>query len=177
MLLADEEMVRWCLSLGADPGACSPLGDTIMQRAASYASLNVLKLLIEHGGLIRERDLVARASSNRKSDDPGCLEVVRFLLDHGAPMDAYFAEGTIQTKDCCLMSVMGGQNALHFAIGDGRRDLVKLLIERGADRGLPAWSAWRTKGRTVSPVELARICGHEDLVDLLESRDTSIDIP
>lgn len=108
-----------------------------------------------------------------------CLEVVRFLLGHGALVDVYLAEGTIETKNCCLMSVMGRQNALHFATGDGRRDLVKLLIERGADRSFPARSAWRTKGRTVFPVELARICGHEDLVDLLqvESQNTSIDIP
>lgn len=143
-----------------------------MQRAASYAPLNVLKLLVEHGGLIRG-DLVARASYYRRNNDHGFLEVIQFLLDHGAPIDAYFAEGTVQARNnCCLMVVMGGQNALHFAIGGGKRDLVKLLLKRGADRNLTASSPWKTKGKTVSPVELARMCGHEDIVDLLDGTST-----
>lgn len=148
-----------------------------MQRAASYAPLDVLKLLIEHGGLVRERDLVARASFGHDNNEPVCLEVVRFLLDHGAPIDAYFTEETIEAENSCLHTFLGRQNALHFAIGCGKRDLVRLLVERGADRNLPTWSIMKTGGRTVSPVELARMCGHEDIVSLLASQDTSVDMP
>lgn len=177
LLLSDEELVRWCLSVGADPGRSCPSGETIMQRAASYAPLNILKLLIEHGGLLRDRDLVARASCHRSEDEPGCLEVVRFLLDHGSPIDTYYGEDTNESEHSCKYMVIGRQNALHFAIGQGMRDLVKLLVERGAERNLPAWSATKTKGRTVSPVELARIYGHEDILNLLESQDASVDMP
>lgn len=148
-----------------------------MQRAASYASLDILKLLIEHGGLLRERDLVARASFGHNDNEPGCLEVVRFLLDHGSPIDAYYAEDTIEAENSCVGMFLGRQNALHFAIGGGKKDLVRLLVERGADRNLPTWSLMKTKGSTVSPIELARMCGHEDIVSLLGSQDTSANMP
>lgn len=169
-------MVRWCLSLGANPHASSPLGETIMQRAASYGSIEVLKLLTEHGCLVGERDLVARAALHRGSDEPECLEVARFLLDHGLPIDAYFAEGTAEENNpcSCELAFVGRQNALHLAIGFGKTGLVKLLVERGADKSLPTWSAMKTKGKTVSPVELARMCGHEDIVALLEGQETSV---
>lgn len=146
-----------------------------MQRAASYASLDVLKLLIEHDALLRDRNLIARASCHRSDDEPGCLEVVQFLLDHGSPIDTYYMEDTTEAEDSCTYMVVGRQNALHFAIGQGMRDLVKLLVERGADTNLPAWSATKTKGRTVSPIELARMHGHEDIVGFLTSQDTSVD--
>lgn len=148
-----------------------------MQRAASYAPLDVQRLLIEHGGLLRDRDLVARASFHHPNDEPGCLEVVRYLLDHGCPIDTYFGEDTIEAENSCMYMVVGRQNALHFAIEQGMRNLVKLLVDRGADMNLPAWSATKTKGRTVSPIELAMMHGHEDIVDLLRSQDTSVDIP
>lgn len=148
-----------------------------MQRAASYASLDVLKLLIEHDALLRDRNLVARASCHRPDDEPGCLEVVQFLLDHGSPIDTYYGEDTTEAEDSCTYMVVGRQNALHFAIGQGMRDLVKLLVERGADTNLPAWSATKTKGRTVSPIDLARMHGHEDIVSLLRSQDASVDMP
>lgn len=148
-----------------------------MQRAASYASLDILKLLIEHGGLLRDRDLVTRASLHRSSDELGCLEVVRFLLDHGSPIDTYYGEDNAEAEDSCMYMVVGRQNALHFAIEQGMRDLVKLLVEKGADRNLPAWSATKTKGRTVSPIELARMHGYEDIVSLLRSQDASVDMP
>lgn len=148
-----------------------------MQRAVSYASLDVLKLLIEHGALIQERDLVARASFGHDDNEPGCLEVVQFLLDLGAPIDAYYAEDTTEAENSCSAMFLGRQNALHFAIGGGKRDLVRLLVERGADTNLPTWSLMKTKGRTASPVELARMCGHEDIVSLLGSQVTSVDRP
>lgn len=107
VLTADgKHRLKTCVSIYAE---------TIMQRAVSYASIDVLKFIIEHGGLIRERDLVARASFDHNNDEPGCLEVVRFLLDLGAPIDAYFAEDTIEAEKSCLNMFMGRQNALHFA--------------------------------------------------------------
>lgn len=93
-----------------------------MQRAANHASLDVLKLLIEDGSLARERYLVACASFYRNNNEPGCLEVVRFPLDHGAPIDAYFAEDTTEDEKSHLGVFLGRHNALHFAIGGGRKD-------------------------------------------------------
>lgn len=54
---------------------------------------------------------------------------------------------------------------------------MKLLLGTGADSNLPTCSAMKTGGRPVSPIVLARICGHEDIVSLLGSQDTSVDKP
>lgn len=179
MLLTDYDMVGWCLSLGADPNASSPAGETIMQRAASYGSLDVLRLLVEHGSQVRGLDVVARACfySKKYEDEPERPEVVRFLLDHGGPIDAYWGGDTVEAERSCLDVFIGKQNGLHLAIESGNRDLVKLLVDRGANKKLPTSSAMRTRGQTVSPVELAKICGHEDMIFLLESQDTTINIP
>lgn len=148
-----------------------------MQRAASYDPLDVLRLLIEQGGLLRDRDLVAHASFHRPNDELECLEVVRYLLDHGCPIDTYFGENTFEAENECMYMVVGRQTALHFAMEQGMTNLVKFLVDRRADRNLPAWSATKTKRRTVTPIELARMHGYEDVVDLLRSQDKSVDMP
>jgi len=51
---------------------------------------------------------------------------------------------------------------LHKAAGDGRLEVVRLLLAKGADRGLQTRA-----GRT--PLDLARQGGHPAVVRLLEA--------
>lgn len=175
LVLDDIEFVQMLLAMGADPNASCSEGQTVMHLAARYGSLDVLKLLIEHGALVQDQNLLPHAVSCIKDNEARCVEVIRLLLDHGAPIDAYYGEhirdsgkSTFGTTSVTLM-VWGKQNALHLAISDGMRELVKLLISRGADKSLPGWSVMRPmNGQTLSPVEIARACGHNDIVELLE---------
>ncbi|KAI0123229.1 ankyrin repeat-containing domain protein [Xylariales sp. AK1849] len=175
LLLDDLELVRWCLSLGASPNVSSLSGNTVMQRAASYGSLDSLKLLVEHGGLVQHGALVARASNSHNTDVPGRLDVVRFLLDHHAPIDAFFLEDDGRNAQSYEATLYGRLSGLHFAVWGGKKDMLKLLISKGADKNLPACSVLRTEGQTMSPIEIARRCEYEDIVEILESQNVGVD--
>lgn len=145
-----------------------------MQRAANYGSLDTVKLLVEHGGLVQHGALIARASYSHTVGIPGRLDVVQFLLDHHAPVDAFYMEDGEETAHSYEAMLFGRQSGLHFAIWGGKRDMLKLLIDKGADKNLSACSVLKTDGQTMSPVELARKFGFEDIVETLESPNTGI---
>jgi hypothetical protein len=143
-----------------------------MQEAAMHASLNMLKLLLNHGGCVSHGGLLAHAAYSYTIGTPEeqaeRFEVIRLLLDQGVPVDAYFLE--TQSDHCCEAMVFGRLNALHFAVHNGKRELVKLLLDSGTDRNLPAWSVTMTRGKELSPAELAKAAGFEDIVGLLENK-------
>lgn len=151
-----------------------------MHLGVRYGTLDVLNLLAEHGAVIRGRNLVSHAAVFVEKDEARCLEVIRFLLDRGASIDAYYRDNYDESH----MELCGGfpvvdygfgkQNALHIAIGHGSVALVKLLLERGADTSLPGWSVFGPyRGKTMSPVEAAKGRGYEEIVELLERSETS----
>jgi len=100
---------------------------------------------------------VAKAPAATKSNDSaliaaaheGRIDVVRFLLDHGADIDAMSGgwnalvaaahEGRVETVGLLLdrgadvNAAPGGRSALVAAAHEGQLDVVKLLVERGAD--------------------------------------------
>ncbi len=82
----------------------------------------------------------------------GHIDLVRFLLDRGAPVEG---AGVEQHGQSCLMS----------AAGDGRFDLVRLLVERGADPARtiadePDWTA----------AAFAEQGGHSEIAEWLAER-------
>ena len=139
-----------------------------MGRAAGYASLETLKLLIEEAGARSEKGaLVAHASLSHGEGTPGRLEVVRFLISQGAPIDEYYMDNRLESEHCCEWLALGGQNALHFAVWCGKRDMVELLIDNGTDKSLTVCSMLKTDGQTLSPPELASKYGFRDIAELL----------
>lgn len=164
MVAKYPDLVVLCLDLGADPNISSPSGRLIMESAAYFASLGTFESLVQNGARVKKGALVRHAAHTHNGGQPGRLEVALFLLDHGAPVDEFYLENYAQ--DSCLTMLFGQQNALHFAIWGGKGDMVVLLLERGAGRSTPTCSVLKTDGQTMSPEELARKHGHEDLVDL-----------
>ncbi|KAK8009122.1 ankyrin repeat-containing domain protein [Apiospora marii] len=162
MVVDDHELVQWCLARGAEANVASASGRTIMGRAASYASVDTLKLLFEKAGDLSSKGaLVAAASLSHTEGSPGRLEVVRFVVDRGASLDAFYMDGRPESDHCCEWLALGGQNALHIAIWGGKRDMVELLIKLGADTNVPVCSMLKTDGQTLSPVELTKRYGHQ----------------
>ncbi|KAK8122877.1 Ankyrin repeat protein [Apiospora sp. TS-2023a] len=159
MVVDDLELVKWCLARGGDPNVASASGRTIMGRAAGYASIETLKLLFEEAGARSDKGaLIAHASLSHGQGIPGRLEVVGFLINQGAPIDDFYVDARPESDLCCEWLALGGQNALHFAIWGGMRDMVELLIENGADKSVPVCSMLKTDGQTLCPVELAKRC-------------------
>ncbi|KAJ3573900.1 hypothetical protein NPX13_g4538 [Xylaria arbuscula] len=167
-ILDVPDLVSWCLGKGADPGLTSPSGLSIIEVAASIASPNTMKRLVELAGNARYGAPVARASYShalgRSSDR---VEVVQYLLDQGYSVNAFYKTYQASKDHSCEDIMIGSQNALHFAIWARKEDMVRLLLERGADKTLPTGSVMKTDGATLSPLELARKFRNETIVALL----------
>ncbi|KAI0424627.1 ankyrin repeat-containing domain protein [Xylaria sp. FL1042] len=169
LVLDIPDLVPWCLSRGADPGLSSPSGLSIIDYAASVASIDTMKILIERTGTVLDGAPIARASySHALGSRPDRVEVARFLLDQGYPVDALYKTHKESSDYACEDMMIGSQNALHFAIWSGKEDMARLLLERGADKTLPTQSIMKTEGKTLSPLELATKFGHTGIVALLQ---------
>ncbi|KAI0470525.1 ankyrin repeat-containing domain protein [Xylariaceae sp. FL0804] len=170
-VLGNPEAVSWCLSRGADPTAGGPKAILVMELAAGTCSLATLQALIDHGGRVTDGSLVAHASKSYGEHKPDGVAIVRFLLDRGAPVDApYTWGGGWDPPDSCLRFYHGDHNALHYAVCGGKRDMVELLLARGADRTIPSRNVMvrnELGDRPWSPAELAVKYGHEDIARLL----------
>lgn len=118
------------------------MGQIAMHQAAAFGSLGLLKLLISHGGVIASTDLVAQAALAYCNGDEDRMEVIEYLLDNGAPIDGYYMGHSKKwnTASNSLFLTYGQQNALQFAISFGRKELVEMLVERGADRSAEMFS-------------------------------------
>lgn len=76
--------------MGASPDAAGLMGETHIYRAVLSGSLDMLKLLVSLGGVIQDTDLVVQAALAYQSDPKDRLKTVQYLLDNGAPIDAYY---------------------------------------------------------------------------------------
>lgn len=109
--------------------------------------IDTIKYLINQGAIPERRHLEGVISEMIKVDNDAILDIVEFLLKHGVS-----ADGTIrifQNSDNSLYGLLikcgrTGQNdisdvfyidctLLEVAVGYGRRDLVKLLLEHNAN--------------------------------------------
>jgi hypothetical protein len=167
-----EELVQWCLVNGANPNAPSAkTHHTILHSAAQHASVTTFALLLAAGADISptspSADLVANAASVH-SPTNNRIPMISFLLDHGAHIDLMTGTGKNEEEHCCHLFAWGRKNALHWAVEKGAKDLVELLLKKGADTTIKMLSM-KTQMKWTHIEELAEICGHEDIVEVLKS--------
>ncbi len=111
------------LELGADPNIMYDDGGSVIHWAASYRKYPLLKAVLEHGGdpnLVsigdfKETPLFGVIDVIFRSDDIRCLNL---LVEHGADVDARNFSGVTPAISAASL---------------GRFDLVKELLEHGAD--------------------------------------------
>src|SRR5437879_2003187 len=78
----DRTHVRHLLQQGANANARDEAGDTALMRAALYADVEMMRVLVESGAEVPVRGGDATASLLRTIHD---LDKMRLLLDRGAP--------------------------------------------------------------------------------------------
>lgn len=144
----DRELVRKLLDAGARADSAVSGDGNALIAAAGNGDVEMLQLLIGTGADVNSgvsgdgSPLIAAARE-------GSLEATRLLVDSGADVD---------------LAVAGDENPLIQAAWGGHLEVVRYLIEQGADVNVEV----RTDtGETRSPLRMARLDGHDDVVDLL----------
>lgn len=105
--------------------------------------------------------------------------VIRFLIDNGAKLSAgdvgHFACIAVEQNNMDLLKdivryggdvtlpKINGSSALHVAVCEGNIEIVKYLLDQGANIDQPDEHNW-------TPRDLAEQQGHEDIKELFESR-------
>lgn len=129
-----------------------------MTTAIKTASRDVIDLLFEHGGSIEHGQLIHAAVRRTL---PDYLEVMRMLLDKGCDVNTIeYHNHKLGYELWTSWRPLG--TPLHEAAAHGRVDLVKFLLDHGADPKLPD-----SKGDL--PIDYAKKENHSEIVDLLKS--------
>jgi ankyrin repeat protein len=156
--LLNRPLCEWFLSHGADPNVQCTYGWTPLTTAVEIASRDIIDLLFEHGGSIEHGQLI-HAATRRKL--PDCMEVIQMMLDKGCDINTIqYHNHELSYGHWNLFMALG--TPLHSAAEAGRIDVVKFLLDHGANPMLrDTWGALaidRAKGKN-----------HTEVVDLLES--------
>ncbi|KAG7381507.1 Mitogen-activated protein kinase kinase kinase mlk-1 [Phytophthora pseudosyringae] len=149
-------VVRYLLERGAAVDASDRGGSTAVRFAASEGRLDVLMMLAGQGGgaNLHVADLNGWTPLLFASYG-GHVDVVGYLLEHGADVDA---------RDS------GGSSSLRFAASEGRMEVVHLLVEVGGAR------VNQSDGSGWTPLILASWYGHMNVVRFLLEHGAQVDV-
>ncbi|XP_010325113.1 potassium channel AKT1-like [Solanum lycopersicum] len=183
----DDLLLRQLLKKGMDPNESDSSGRTVLHIAASKGSVECILLLLDFG-----------AHPNRK-DSEGNVPlwdamvgkheaVIKLLVDNGAKISsgdvgqfASFAveQGSLDLLkeiikyggDVTLLNSLG-TTALHTAISEENAEIVKFLLEQGADIDKADVHGW-------TPRALAEFQGHKEIKELFNlmqpaSKETNV---
>jgi ankyrin repeat protein len=138
----ERKQVQHLLGQGANANARDEGGDTALMRAALYADVEMMRILIARGADVRLRGQDGTAPLLRTTHD---LDKMRLLLDHGALVEdfALVAAASVPGSRAALELLLahGGRGragepaytALMAASGNGDVEAVQCLLEHGAD--------------------------------------------
>ena len=124
-----------------------------------------MKLLFDHGGSIKHGQLIHYAV---RRDAPDRLEVLKYICDKGSPINNVMYQNRL---DCYYhQRAFGIGTPLHEAAGSGKLDVVKYLLERGAEPLIKD-----SRGKLA--IERAEIHGHMDVADYLRPLSVPSPVP
>ncbi len=127
---------------------------SLLHAAVEGGSIDLLALLTEAGIDINATSPEHSFTPLQVAGRHGSLEVIAWLLDHGAEIDA--GSGLSAT-------------ALTCAAAEGRADVVEFLILRGADVD----AAYSIGGQRMNAIGLAEMKGHSEVAELIRRSGAS----
>ncbi|KAK0803157.1 hypothetical protein LTR91_015498 [Friedmanniomyces endolithicus] len=158
----DIDLCHWFISHGADPNAGCGLDKTPLSAAVQYGPLEVIELLFNHGGAIECGQLLHFAVWRHLSDR---LDVVRYIIRKGASVNMLMYQNR---PDCYIQrEAFGLGTPLHAAATEGDMEVVRLLLDEGADISIQD-----SLGKL--PYQLAEMHGHEAIATLLQPSNSRV---
>ena len=173
----NKDIVELLVSNGADINAADNAGNTLLHNAARNGQRDIVGLLIDKGS-----DINASNKSNQTSLDIAVQqnhrEIVELLLANGAEASSIFGAACIgdlatvkafleKGVDVNARGTRRGRTALHIAASEGHKEVIKLLLENGADVNIGAHY-------NLTAADLAMQRNHNEVVELLVSKGADI---
>lgn len=150
----NEEMTLWLVDHGADLNRQTYIDLTPMSYAVRIAPLGLVETLLDRGGDVQRGELLQNAIE--RSVDT--VEVLKLLIYRGAPLNMTIYENHQASSRLYPFMELG--TPLHKTTTMGKTDVVRYLLERGADVTIK-----NTKGYTA--VECAARAGFTEVVEIL----------
>jgi ankyrin repeat protein len=129
------DMLKYFLQKGADPNPPSELLttlDSLIDACALFGSLDAMKILVEYGTKVHADNSDALTRATKRGD----IDMVKYLFDQGMQINAFYT----------LDDGSHGHTAWEEVTRHGYFDIVKLLVEHGADVNDPSVSYVATNG-------------------------------
>ena len=161
-------MIRKLLDGGADANTATPSGETALMTAARTGSLDAVTLLLDRGGNVNASETMHGQTALMWAVLENHPDMVKLLLTRGAEINAHTkvtrpkgeyvparaggASGTGIIRQRALPTADGGMTPLLFAVRDGNVDMIRLLLDHGADLG-------QSSGNHTSPLLIALLNG------------------
>ncbi|XP_059432578.1 potassium channel AKT1-like isoform X1 [Corylus avellana] len=177
VLRGDDSLLHQLLKRGLDPNESDNNGRTALHIAASKGSENCVLLLLDYGADPNSTDSEGSVPL-WEAILGGHEHLIKLLLDNGAKLQpgdiGQFActaaeQGLTLLKeiircggDVTQPKAANGTTALHVAVCEGNMEIVKFLLDHGADIDKPDHEGW-------TPRALADQQGHEDIKILFQS--------
>ena len=156
----DEAMVYWLLEHGADPNRQCAIDLTPLSNAVRTGSLSVIHLMFRYGGDAKKGQLLHHAVERQNN----VIDVVKVLLEKGATINATMYQDHYFSWR--LYYFMGLGTALHQAAKLGKADIVRFLIDEGADLRIK-------DANDHTALQVAQIANAQEVVDVL-SKEVSL---
>lgn len=182
------KIVRMLLDAGADPNQLDDEDLPAIYNAISSDRLRMTKLLLHRGALLEGDPATSNGVTPlAMAAGYGCVKIVRLLIRRGADINATDLDGhtplfraifvangeaaaklLIDSGAAFDTSDHNGTRPLHSACQCGRVELVKYLLEKGADPVRPTLPG-------SSPMYFAADAGHLDAIQVLVDHGVEID--
>jgi ankyrin repeat protein len=142
-------IIRRLLDAGVDANAANAGGETALMTATRTGKLDAMKVLLDRGANVNAHDTARAQTALMWAVTENHPDAVKLLLDRGAdihmstvvtvtpgeyvPARPAAASGTGIIRQRALPTPNGGMTPLLFAVRDGNAEMVKLLLDRGAN--------------------------------------------
>jgi ankyrin repeat protein len=182
-------MIALLLDAGADANAPDPAGETPLMNAARVGKLDAVTLLLDRGATIDASDATYQQTALMVAVRENRPEIAKLLIARGASVNAKTRVG--RTPQWVLPNsvpgfghgigivrgglpargsrppIPGGMTPLLYAARDGRADIVRMLLDSGAEIN-------QRDANEITPLIIAITNNHPDVARLLIDRGADI---